>query len=355
MKTKTLLLLIASILVVMQPHAATAYLSFTDIGTVSGKKVYGQAINSKGEVVGWLKDDNNITTPFYWNGSEMIELSTSQGYAFDINDNSVIAGQYAPSGSNIAFAWTSTGGFVDFLPGTNDSASTILNDGTVYGRYSGTVPSRWISASSYVDYAIAPGFGQGQIRSVNPLNGHAVGNLYNWTGIAEDRQAICWTSPSSYTLLTLPSAGHESMAMSINSSNQIAGFAFDESNNGYPVFWNSSSEMGEILDSSGRAYFISETGDVFGSSGGVAVMWSKDITGWTAYDLNDYIDPNSGYLLIEAHEINGQNQLVCIASNGNDIRTVVLNLNESIPVPEPASVLLVLSAVGTLFVRRIRK
>ncbi len=333
--------------VMLHAHTVFAYLAFTDIGTYNDKSVSGIAINNNGEVTGNLVDSQGTTTAFYWGGSGIIELSSAVGQGLDINDNSVVAGKYAPSGTNVAFTWTVSGGFVNYQPGINDTGKVILANGDIYGRYGGTTATHWTSPTTHIDYVTPGGFGNAEILDVNPISGHAIGQAYNWSGQIVNRQATYWSSPSSSTLLINPIAGDNSYAAYINTADQIIGNASDESNNVYPLFWNSPNETPEVVDTSGRAFYLSNDGtSIFGTQYGVATLWLKKDTAWISYDLNDYIDPTAGYVLLNARAMNSNSQLLCQAQYDGENRTVIVDFNMSdlYPVPEPLSIILFIMA-----------
>jgi probable HAF family extracellular repeat protein len=104
-----------------------------DLGTL-GRASHANAINSRGQVVGYSDTKSGATRAFLWEKGRMRDLGTPGGdsEATAINDRGQVVGTYeAKDGSSRVFLWEK--GRMRTLPGTNASAYAITDRGQIVG------------------------------------------------------------------------------------------------------------------------------------------------------------------------------------------------------------------------------
>jgi probable HAF family extracellular repeat protein len=154
--------------------------------------------------------------------------------------------------------------------------------------------------------------------------------------------------------------GSDCVGCGINSSGQVVGFAYTKSNSAYHGFMHSGSgplnpaadDLGTLGGRYSEAMAINESGQVVGwayTSDGYtngesqhAFLYSN---GGPMQDLNDLIDPTSGWTLETARGINDSGQIVGYGTNSLGLLHGFLLT----PVPEPSTLaLLGAAAIGLL-------
>lgn len=121
----------------------TAAGGMQDLGSLGGNYSYASGINERGEVIGYANRSDGTQAAFYWSqATGMIDLgslsasSNNYSYSTDINDAGVVVGYaYTDSGYYHAFKWTQATGMVDLgtLGGTYSYATKINNAGQITG------------------------------------------------------------------------------------------------------------------------------------------------------------------------------------------------------------------------------
>jgi probable HAF family extracellular repeat protein len=291
-----------------------------EIGILPGVPTFGRgfAVNDSGVVVG--ESGNGPSKPFRYENGTLTDLGSlpggAGGVANDINTKGRAVGA-ASNGQSVRAFFTDGGGSLSDLGtplGTNNSvarAYAINEAGTIAG-----------GARNATDTASEPtlwkfdAVGKPVATTVaSPLPG-AFGEFLglNDTGLAVGR----------YT----------------NASNRTRAFAYDG---------NTSFDLGLLVDEPtfvhARAIDVNDAGLIVGyaarfetapSFGGAAVLWKNGFI----YDLNDLIDPTSGWRLYSAEGINERGQIVGFGSFGGQSRAFLLTA-----VPEPTSVALLISGL----------
>lgn len=291
----------------------------TEIGILPGVPTFGRGfgVNDAGVVVG--ESGNGPSKAFRWENGDLSDLGSmpggSGGVANDINNAGLVVGAASNGQSVRAFHTTGGGTLMDLgTPlGTTNSfarAYAVNNAGVVAGvaRNAGDTasePTIWRFGPNGTPIATtisSPRVGAfGEFLALNNA-GLFVGRF---TNAANQTRAFAYTGTASIDL----------------------GLLADE-----PTFVHS------------RAQDVNDLGEVVGyvarfdtapSFGGAAVLWRNG----AILDLNDLIDPASGWRLLSAEGINNAGQIVGFGTLGGQTRAFVLTI-----VPEPPS--LVLAGLG---------
>ena len=260
-----------------------------DLGTLGSN--YGEAhgINNSGQVVGFSSYDNDgLVRAFLWQSDTgMQDIGTLGGNysgARAINDNGQVVGfAETESGMWHAFMWQNGSGMQDLgtLGGLRSDAYAINNNGQVIGL-AGSQSFLWQNGSEMLDIGMV-----GIVGIEN--NGRILGN-HNY-GNAFFRQ-------SSGEMLDLGSLGIESHASATNDSGQVVGYSYiDDSYLSHAFLFDGSGPM---------------------------------------QDLNDLIDPSSGWTLYDSVAISDNGLIVCFGSTGMEGSQFLLLT----PVPEPSTIVL---------------
>jgi len=154
-----------------------------DIGILSNSTSYsGQAINDRGEIIGFYTNISICGTAFYWSSDDgLIDIPTLGGEtasaAYDINSGGLVVGFSSTAGNDShAFYWIKDGGITDM--------------GTLDGTYT-------------------------EATAVNDLN--RVGGFGKMTGQGDDFQAFVWDSVDGMVLL------QSSTIMDMNNHGHVVG------------------------------------------------------------------------------------------------------------------------------------
>ena len=179
----------------IQPRHAFSWTptgGMVDLGTLGGPRSGAEAVNEKGDVVGWAEiDESLIYHAFLWTSTQgMVDLGTLGGtssYAYDVNAAGTVVGfSYTTGDSEVhAFRWTAAEGMVDLgtLGGTNSFAYAVNDRGQVVGR-SQTAESVaghafvWTASTGMVDLAPLTGHASSDAFLVNN-SGQVVGISYS--------------------------------------------------------------------------------------------------------------------------------------------------------------------------------
>lgn len=265
-----------------------------DLGTFGGAEGYADKINDSGHVCGAADIPNGERRAFYYDGV-MHNLGSLGGPDSDgraLNNSNVVVGGSRTNGGNQEFRpfryqngqMLNLGSF----GGTYAAAEGINDSGVIVGWSDYNTPS---SRRAFR-------YQNGQMVDLGTLGGATVANDINNNGriigYSENAQgrnrAFVHVNNQMYNLGTLP--GYESYAQAINNKNQIVG----------------------TLDFSVAAKF--------------------EPTG--PKNLNDFIDPNSGWDLQRAQDINDSGQIVGLGWRNNAYHAFLLTpiqLQLANPVP----------------------
>ena len=355
--------------------------------------VYGNDINSRGQVVGvavsatgffsqgyvWTPDTPNGTT------GSMTPIAPNIANAIGINDyGQVVGGAYVwtpnlPNGitgsivslrgddptmpSTLALSINSNGQFAGFL-GSDDGRrkATLGNPSTPNG-----------ATFSQVYLGDLPGGDESSLaKDIN-----AFGQVVGWSVVESETHGFLWTPDlpngtvgTMTDLGELPGGGNLTDAHAINSYGQVVGESNKSTGLANAFLWSPTTpngtngsmiELGALPGGSGRsvAYGINSQGHIVGGSsigvGSHAFLWmptTPNATTGSMVDLNSLIDPvtGAGWTLAGAHAINDAGQIV---GNGYYDPDGPGGLQESgrafllTPVPEPST--LVIGTIVAVF------
>ncbi|MBN1393930.1 MAG: PEP-CTERM sorting domain-containing protein [Pirellulales bacterium] len=295
---------------------------WTDLGYFSS--TYPQCavrgINSDGYVVGFSKVTSSVYNAFVWDPNTQTKQNihawgtpTSKiSYAVGINSSETVIGwsQMASSSTYHAYKWTQDGGMVDL--------------GTLGG-----------SSSSYASYAY----------DIND-NGQIVGSSKGYTGATTYERAYLYEDGVMTHLGTL--GGTESMAYGINSHGDVVGRARSTDAKFHGFLWTEDDGMIDLgYTGDGYAQAVNDNGLIVGHIRDGANYYAAMYVGtpgegsWV--DLNTLIDPDSGWVLTHAMEVNNDGVILGHGTYGGYTRAFMLII------PEPSTLaLLACGLVGLL-------
>ena len=276
-----------------------------DIGSLGGTATYATGINGLGQIVGYGNSPGNATFNGFRDssGGPRLPLGNLGGAGTEANGinnhGQVVGSSNLGSGSEHAFRYTDGMGLQDLgsLFGGNSRAYGINDNGWVTGQSDG------FNAFLYRDGVGMTYLGPGVGRAIN-----AQGTVAGDNGVGFG-QATLYRDGQTQLLGHL--GGNGSLAFGINSSEQVVGTSLDGENRFRAFIWSEQSGM---------------------------------------VNLNDWIDPNSGWILGDANAVNDAGQIVGLGLLNGKQTAYLLN-----PIPEPGTWALLILGGSTLWFLRRRK
>ncbi|HEY1683262.1 MAG TPA: hypothetical protein VGG19_00745 [Tepidisphaeraceae bacterium] len=291
--------------------------------TSPGNSVFSpHAINNSGEVAGFLMADAQNPEPSF--------------YSAAIYEN----GQYVelqPPDANVMNDYRASG------INNNGDAVGYVTEGNGLSR-----AVEWINGQpQFLDSNI------NEINSANAINdnGWIAGALVPANG--EASYPVIWHD-GTVTTISLPVGAIFGTATNINNTGQVLVSYCGQDQNNHLMLWNNgiATVLPELADTHDGAYAggMNSFGVVVGMCDGHAVYWQDG----QIFDLNNLIEPNSGWFLLEASSINDAGDIVGLGQYEGVDMPFLLTPTGIASIPEPAAISLTMAA-GMLLRRRCRR
>ena len=340
------LLYATALLGLIQPAEAAVQYTVTDLGISSGG-VY--QINQAGQVAGYTKLPDGSYQAFVWTAGQMTMLPKLVGncYGGFLNDQGQIVGR-AAAGS-----------------GATDLRAVLWQDGAVQDLNTTGGPKLTVAWAVNNAGQILAGTGTaaylidgGSLHSLGFEQGYAMSDAGQVVGTKNTGQsdgdgaishAVLWENGSLRDLGTL--GGKRSVPWGINDAGLVVGAANGPGlAYGYAdtaCYWDATGiHQIPMGTETSIAYGVNDRGQIVGTYDPVGLYGHAFVfSGGVATDLNDLIDPSSGWLLMTAKDINDQGQIIGQAMFQGQDRYYLLT-----PVPLPCTAVLLLP--GLLWIRR---
>lgn len=311
-----LLTLGSSGLLALSVHAGTLY-RVTDIGTLGGNYSDAQSINEQGQVTGTARTSGGDYHGYIFHEGVLtdIDVPTAElAYTHSINNRGQVAGDGRFVGSSEAQAFLYSSGAVTNLGallGALASQAHDVNDaGLVVGSYrrsSGRSHPFLYDGHTAMDLGTM-GYEFGEAFGVN-ASGQVAGRVEDGPG---PMHAFLFSAGSMVDIGTL--GGTEAQAFAINDLGHVVGNSALASGTAAHSFLYDGTRMidlGTLGGNHSEALGINRFDEIVGnsrtSSGLVHAFLYRN---GSMYDLNDLIDPASGWNLEWAHDINDAGQIV---------------------------------------------
>lgn len=325
--------------------AATYSYSVTDLGTLGGSGSEAYGINNSGQVVGRARTASNEEHAFLYSAGVMTDLgSLGGGYslAHDINNSGQVVGMsWTSSGAIRAFLYNGASGMTDLgVIGGNGSYAYAINDSNqVVGasslKTSTSGTHAFLYSTGMIDLGILPGGSYGNAYGIN-AGGLVVGS--SDSALDYNKHAVLYTALG---IIDLGTKNQASVAYDINDRGLIVG---------------RSGHMGVLF----HAFGMTDLGALGGQySQANGINNSDQVVGWATNffaqsraflysngsmtNLNDLIDPLSGWTIFDARDINDSGQIAAYGCNSQTCRALLLT-----PVPEPETWAMLLTGMGLI-------
>jgi probable HAF family extracellular repeat protein len=325
--------------------STSATWTITSLGTLGGTQSYAFTINNSVQVAGYsyLFVSVNWRRAFLWESGFMQSLGTldKHSYAYGMNDLDPvqIVGYSQPDGGSTdfkAFIWDSVGGMRDLgnLGGTQAVARAINDSGEVAGFSDNALGDRrafvWDSIGGIQDLGTLGG------ATSLALGINSAGEI---AGSSEPDQvnsefAFMWDSTNGMQEVKkhLPGSKYD-RAFDINDLGEMVGEAADNADVVHAAHWvnvdGAITDLGTLGGTTSIARAVNDSAQVVGISdiaaGGThAFGWDNEGGSPVMTDLNDLLPGGSGWILLEAWDINSAGDVVGWGTLDGEIRAFLL-------------------------------
>ena len=307
--------------------------TITELGTFGGSDSIGYALNASGQVVGdSLFAGDFVTHAFLYNGGPLVDLQTlggSYSSADAINDAGQIVGGSVPAGGLDTHAFLyANGNMSDLgtLGGSYSYAFAVNSSGMVAGE---------ADAANGDTHGFV--YAGGVMTDVGTLGGNSSSVFaLNDDGLAVGQSSLASGTNHGFafaggTLTDLGTLGGTySTAFAVNRSGQIIGISYttnDAQTHGFVYSAGAMTDLGTLGGDSAFPLDINNLGQIVGQSalpGGNphAFLWRN---GQMA-DLNTLLPPNSGWELTSAQYINDAGRIVGLGTYGGLFQWFIMDL-----------------------------
>lgn len=385
------IIFVAGLVATLPPAVGAVTFGVTDLGDLGGSNRYSTPydLNNSGEVVGRSYSAEGARAFFWDSAGGMVDLGTLSGgglsLAMGLNDAGQVVGWSSAASGIRAFVWDKASGmkeYVDVPDGTSLSAAAEINNSSQavgWTKVDGKLRAALWEADGTLKDLGDPAGKHGQESQAYGINDN--GQVVGQSGST----AFLWDSENGMVDLgslplstSYPLAQEYSIARAINADGQVAGLSNTSNTNVsgrevtiHAFLWDEDTGMTDLGDLPGGndeshiyAEGLNDAGQVVGWSSGEgaggyaassrAFLWQED-TGML--DLNDLLEPGTGWFLGEARAINDLGQIVAYGTKDGARHALLLTpdtlvpgtgsgdpANTPIPNPLPAPLLLLATA-----------
>jgi probable HAF family extracellular repeat protein len=236
------------------------------LGTLGGGSSRANAINDRGQIVGWAETSSGKMHAFLWKNGHMRDLGvpgdTDMSEAVRIANSGLVVGVASRSVKGLAtwpalrghlVVWQRDGRIRDLGRPWNPSrdAATLVGAVDAHGRIVGRTAYDYLGTDGRVFLDRSFLWDGRNLRSLPPRSARSealdindVGQIIGWTYRDPDFRAVTWER-SQMRLLPLPPGLKGAFARAINDKGEIVGYGWadrDEDNHG--VLWR----IGTVID-----------------------------------------------------------------------------------------------------------
>ncbi|MGB3511593.1 MAG: DUF3466 family protein [Microcoleaceae cyanobacterium] len=312
----------------------------TDLGTLGGPLSVAKDINDSAQIVGYSITNNDEKRAFVWDSNDGIQdigtLGDDLSCAYGINDYGQVAGySVCNHGQSRAFVWDATNGIQDL--NTPDysltEAYSINNVGQIVGLSITPNGQRaafiWDGNNGMKNIGIA-----GEVES----SAFGINNFGQVVGysVSSDLIVRAFKWDSDQGIQELPGF----LGSDINRYGRVVGFYTLPEDSNRAFVWDGSDtlDLGTVSGDVDLQFFDSEANSI--NDFGLVVGYSDRLINinqrkWdrraficdrmnNMQDLNDLIDPDSGWIVREAQGINNHGQIVGWGNKNNNRRAFLL-------------------------------
>jgi len=320
----------------------------TDLGTLGGETSVACGLNDLGQVVGFSFLANGESHAFVWSDVGMRDLGTLPDLGFsearNINRGGQIVGdstaQFATPPFHAVF-WQKIGvppAPLGTLGGAASFAVDINSQGQLVGgardgrgqlhaflwqdgemRDLGTLPGHVLSVARGINR-----HGQA-VGNSEPIETASIGHCPTTPMPVEEHHPVLWDNGSTSDLGTL--GGVFGMAKGINDGGQVVGSSSLANGEEHAFLWSEGvmSDLGTLGGGYSLANRINHRGRIVGlsrtSDGELhAVLWHRG----RMTDLNSLIPTDSGWVLVEATDINRRGEIVGVGTISGETHAFLL-------------------------------